>query len=634
MAGKNKRQMPPPVATTTAARKKGSPATRLALLLGIISFVLYANTLHNGFVLDDPNVLSQNKLVQGGLPAIPTILTTPYRYGWEHLDNDLYRPLSLVTFAIECQITGLDPATFHFSNVLLFAGCVILLFLFLDRLLGGKRTAVAFLAALLFALHPIHTEVVANIKSRDELLCFFFAFLSLLLYRRYRYRGQWYWLTGGAVSFLLSLLAKETGITFVVIIPFVFFFYLDGDRRKAWHITLSALLMAGVALAARFAVLSHYHANNLADNDMIENALAAPGLSIGSRIATAILILGYYLRLLFIPYPLSCDYSYNSIPFVHFTNIWVWVSLIAYVALVVVAVRRYRKDPKDLFVFSIVFYLVSMALFTNIFFLIGTTMGERLLFFGSAGYCLALALILERWLLKNEDNRINELLQGRLLMVLLPVAVSFIAISVNRNKDWVDEPTLFKADLEKSPNDARLNYYLGDQMLTAMLDVNDPVLHEQMAHEVVGYLSKAIAIYPQYKKAHFDIGNAFWILKQYDSAEVHFKAAEQENLRSLRLMRNMAHLYYDWHKYPQAIEYNMKVSAMQPDNAVAWANAGLCFQYIGAYDSAIFYARRALSIDPMVHGPYELLQTAYKAIGPADSADHYDSIMKQRQIQN
>src|SRR6185437_14769362 len=146
------------------AAKGWSLNFKLALLLGVFSILVYANTIRNGYVLDDSSVITENTIVVKGISAIPELLTTPYRRGFFVTSNDLYRPLSLVMLAVEYEFFGMNPAPNHFINTLFFAGCVILLFFFLDKLFERKRTAVAFIAALLFAAHPIHTEVVANIK--------------------------------------------------------------------------------------------------------------------------------------------------------------------------------------------------------------------------------------------------------------------------------------------------------------------------------------------------------------------------------------------------------------------------------------------------------------------------------------
>src|ERR1700733_8937415 len=122
---------------------------KLAFLLGLVSFIVYSNTLINGFALDDANSIMNNAIVKKGIATIPELLTTPYHRGTiTTVTNDLYRPLSLVMFATEYQLFGARPLPFHLVNVLLFAGCVILLFLFLAQFFDRKKTIVAFLAAL------------------------------------------------------------------------------------------------------------------------------------------------------------------------------------------------------------------------------------------------------------------------------------------------------------------------------------------------------------------------------------------------------------------------------------------------------------------------------------------------------
>jgi len=222
-----------------------------------------------------------------------------------------------VLFSIEYQFFELNPLPYHFFNILLFAGCVILLFRFLIQFFDGRKSGVAFIAALLFALHPIHTEVVANIKSGDEQLCFIFAFLSLNIFSRYMHEGKAIQIAAGTLCLFFSFLSKETVITFLVIIPAFFLLNRSENRKRSSYITISTILVAIVFIAIRFAVLNYYHANNLTKISVVENMLSDPGLSVASRAATTIFILGSYIKLLFFPYPLICDYSYSSIPYAH-----------------------------------------------------------------------------------------------------------------------------------------------------------------------------------------------------------------------------------------------------------------------------------------------------------------------------
>src|SRR5256885_1682485 len=144
-----------------------------------ISLLLYLNTITHGYVLDDDTVIQKNSIVTKGIKAIPEIMTTPYRKGaWERQES-LYRPLSLIVFATEWQLAPKHPFLGHLVNILLYALTIFLLYKLLRRWLRQKHPLIVLAITLLFAVHPLHTEVVANIKSLDEILCLLFGILSM-----------------------------------------------------------------------------------------------------------------------------------------------------------------------------------------------------------------------------------------------------------------------------------------------------------------------------------------------------------------------------------------------------------------------------------------------------------------------
>ncbi len=610
--------------------KKGlSGVLKLTLVLAIISFALYANTLKNGYALDDYNVIKDNTIVTKGTSAIGEILSTPYRRGWFVTSNDLYRPLSLVMFAIEYQVSDGSPAAGHFMNVILFAGCVMLLFLFLDSLFERKKTAVAFMAALLFAVHPIHTEVVANIKSRDEILCFFFAFLSMNLFVKYLDAGKMKHLLIGSACFLLSLMSKETVITFLGIIPLVFFFYRNEDKKRSVYITVSAVAMSALFLIIRFSVLSAYHANNTSDVSFIDNMLSgAP--SAASRLATEFVILGDYLKLLFVPYPLICDYSFNSIPFTTFSNIWVLLSMAVYVALGVYSIMGLMKRPKDPFVFSVLFFLAAISLFSNIPFLIGSPMAERFAFFASVAFCLIVPLAIERWVLKTPNADASFVTNSKMLSVIIPVALIYGGMTVGRNSDWADNYSLFKADVNKSPNDSRLSYYYGTEMVTRAGNEGNPSVKQQQLTEGITYLRRSLNIYPDYENALSELGNAFFHTNQNDSAEFYDKKALVINPKSALTLNNLAGVYFVTKQYPLALEICKKSIELNPAYVDAFSNEGLCFLHMGKPDSALFYLYKAINVNPNFKGTYQNLVLVYKALNMPDSVRKYEAVAKSK----
>lgn len=600
----------------------------LALLLAVVAFIVYANTLKNNFALDDSVMIVNNALVNKGVSAIPELFTTPHQWGFWAIENDEYRPLPLVLHAIVFQVAGMNPLPFHFVNILLFACCVVLLFRFLVKLFDGKRTNAAFIAALLFALHPLHTEVVANIKSCDEMLSFLFTFLGMNVFLAYAKSGKATHLFVGFLYIFLAYLSKETVVTFLAIIPLVFFFYRDENRKRGVHILGCAIAATALFLVIRFAVLNHYHANNMTKINVIENALVKEGLSSESRIATAILILGYYVKLLLVPYPLVSEYSYNTIPFTHFSDWRVLLSVAFYLAIAIIGVVRFMKNKKDPYAFGIFFFLVTIALFSNLFIMIKSTMGERFLFFPSVGFCLVVALLVDKWLAKQgQDSVVYG--QPKLWAVLAPICIIYSVIVIDRNGDWFDNHTIFVTDVKKTPENSHMNYLLGYDLFSMAKQERNPATKDQLIDEAIWYMRKSVRILPEYYYAATDLGAAYFFRKQYDSAEIYDRVALKLRPKDALSRNNLSGVYIATKQYGKNIDHCKETLALIPDNANAYADLGISYVNIGNADSAIYYLRMGMAVAPDFYGCYDVLAYVYRTLGKEDSTRKYQAIVQQ-----
>ena len=620
VAPKSTPEKPTEKEKVAAPKRSFSLNARLCFILAILSIVVYANTWQNDFVLDDSMVFAKNTIVTQGFKGIPELLQTPRLKGFGYLKNENYRPLSLVMFAVECQLFGDKPTAGHIFNTIFFAGCVILLFLFLDKLFDRKKTGVAFVASALFAVHPIHTEVVANIKSLDEIFCFFFAFAGLNVFLAYMRDGKIWQLLVGTLLIFLSYLSKETVVTFLFIIPLVFFFYQNDNRKRAIFMTAGSLLVTGIYLVIRGVILNAYGASTTAV-EFIDNALVkAPNLAM--RIATAIEGLGIYIKLLFVPYPLNCDYGYNTIPYVGFGNIWVLLSLGVYLFLLVAGVYRFIKFRKDPWAFGMLYFLATMALFTNVFFLMGAQLGERFTFFASAGFCLLLALAIEKWVVRSEITFPAFFKNVRLMGLLVPVCLIFSVLTMARNADWKTNTALYKADAEKSPNDCRLSYYLGNELVeNEYAAEKDTAKQRQILQESIGYLRRAIEIFPDYTDAHTEAGNAYFHALNYDSAAYHFLRAIALSPYSSIAANNLGTVYMRSGKLHEAIPYYKLAISIKADFAQAFYNMGCCYLQLQKYDSAMDNFNKTLAFDPNFQGIHEQVGLIYYFTNKFDQAE-------------
>ena len=296
---------------------------KMTWFLAIISFLLYANTLNHGFVLDDIAVIEQNRLVQKGLAGIPELFSTLYWQGYWDSNAGLYRPMSLVAFAIEWQLSPNNPFIHHFFNVLYYALSIILLFKVLYYYLKEYTVWITFFIVLLFAVHPIHTEVVANIKSRDEIFCLLFFTLSIyfLLIKEKRI-----FQVLGIASFLFCLLSKEAGILFLPILVFLFWLKYKKERSILFFkitpiISISILWL----LLHRYIILSSPFKR--IQYSYLDNSLFGCD-DVMTKIATGFTLLARYILKSFYPYNMSYDYSFNQIPCVTLGSFSFIVSLL------------------------------------------------------------------------------------------------------------------------------------------------------------------------------------------------------------------------------------------------------------------------------------------------------------------
>ena len=201
---------------------------QMPFLVLLAAFLVHANTLGHNYALDDSIVITDNQFTKEGLAGMGSIFSKDTFYGFFKKDGKdnlvqggRYRPLSLAMFALEYELFGENPFIGHLLNVLLFALLCALIFQFLRTLLRDHRHSdlLALLTALLFAVHPVHSEVVANIKGRDEILALLFAVLSFKYILTYVDNKKLSSLILSGFFLFLGSMSKENAITFVLIIP-------------------------------------------------------------------------------------------------------------------------------------------------------------------------------------------------------------------------------------------------------------------------------------------------------------------------------------------------------------------------------------------------------------------------------
>jgi hypothetical protein len=399
-----------------------------AVLLAVVPFL---GTLGHAFTYDDGMNVA-NPLVAEH--RFGEILTRPFHVGADvRVETGAWRPLTTATFALNHAISGDRPASWHAANIALHAATTAALFLLAVSL--GLPGSSAFVVAALFAVHPVHAEVVANVSNRTESLHAVFFLAALAAYVAWG-RGR----RIGVVALPLlaaALLSKETAVTFVAVAGAVEWALL---RRPGAVRRLGAV--AGVIaayLVVRRVVLGGMAASagpvTLYENPVV----AASGIE---RLATALGVIGRGAKLLVWPHPLVPDYGYaHTVP--GFSPWSVVGAALVVVALAVLAVAARRRAPS---LVPLAILLAPWFLVSNLALTIGTVFGERLLYLPSAGFLLLVARHL----------RMRAAIGGLLL-----AGAAWSAWSASA---WRDDFTLFSRAERSSPDSVRVLVNLGGEL--------------------------------------------------------------------------------------------------------------------------------------------------------------------------
>jgi protein O-mannosyl-transferase len=615
----------------TEAQKKTASSTdkkfivKAAFFIALFSFLLYANTIKHGFVLDDASVLKENKLTQQGSSAIGKIFHSAYRYGYND-DVTLYRPLSKAMFAVEWQLSPDNPQIHHVINILLYAIVCALLFFLLYKL-TRINPYLLLISALLFAAHPIHTEVAANIKSRDEILAMFFLLLSLNAVLNYLENKKILSLILSLAFFFLGLLSKESAIIFLAIVPLCIYFFRDLDLKENIRFSAIFVVVAGVYILIHKSVLGAIGISNVS---MMDNSLMASTSFIEQKM-TAILILGKYLLLLLFPHPLSSDYSFNTIPIVgSFANAGFLISLLALLGLLLYAVKNFAK--KDLFSFCILFFFISMAITSNIFVIIGTHMAERLLFFPSVAFCLGLVLLICK-IMKIDiyDPALNIFRNAKPLLYISGLVLLLFSVKTfSRNKDWKSNVSLFTKDVQTVPNSAHMLMYVTDFLVDGdSLKTLSPEVKEKHLAEARRDIDKALQISWLFPDAHFLSGRIWYEQKNYDSALVSFNRASGMNPSKPKYHNNAGTCYFSLGRFAEAAQEFEKAEELEPDKADHPFNLGSAYGALGEnyklkndpanatkyFKLAIDKFQRTVQLDPKYKSAYQFMGITYMSLG-------------------
>lgn len=572
----------------------------IAVLVAGAGAGVYAHTLGHGFAFDDGPEVVDNQSIRS-LASVPGMLA---HGAWEGAgeDNPIYRPLTTATYAVNYALGALSPLGFHLGNVLLHSIASALVAALALSL--GAPVAGAALAGLLFAVHPVHAEVVANVAGRKDSLAAVFLLVTLLAHPA-ALRGSRLALLAAPAALAAAMLSKESGVVGIGLLAARDLFL----GREAWRRAprRAAGLFAAYGAATALYLVARQAAVGTVGVPLdhipwAENPVAHAPAALRVRTALAVLARGLVLQVA--PVTLSPDYSYAALaPVASWLDRWLLLGLAACAALLAGALAARSRWP--LGALCAVWYAIAVLPGSNLLVPIGTIFGERLLYLSSVAVCLALG--------GAAGAAMARFPRPWLPWVAAAALLGLAGRAIAYSRVWADELTLFAEGVRVQPRSSKMRQCLGAVLMERGRPA-EALPHFLAAVEILRGTPAPLS------RHRLEIGVAYEKLGRWeDAAGTYQEILAEERGHDDALWRLGVVRWNQGRRSEAVAEWRRAVSA-NPSHARALSDLGIAAMASGDEAGARHLWERAAAADPRLASAWYRLGSLYERAGEMDRA--------------
>nr|XP_030712668.1 protein O-mannosyl-transferase TMTC4 isoform X4 [Globicephala melas] len=568
-----------------------------------------------------------------------------------------YRPLTVLVFRMNCYFSGgFHPLSFHVVNILLHSGISILLVDVFSVLFGGlqytsrgRRLNLAprssLLAALLFAVHPVHTECVAAVVGCADLLAALFFLLSFLGYckalRETNKEGtqSTFWVLLSILLGAVAMLCKEQGIT-VLGLNAVFDILAIGKLnvlelvRKVLHkdrslentgvLRTEGLLFRMSLLALGGTGVLYVRWKIMGTGPPTFTEVDNPASFASSMLVRAINYNYYYSLnawLLLCPWWLCFDWSMGCIPLIKSVGDWRVIALAALwfclIGLICQALCSEDSHKRRILTLGLGLLIIPFLPASNLFFRVGFVVAERVLYLPSAGYCMLLTF---GFGVLSKHTKKKKLIAAFVLGILFINTLRCVI----RSSEWRNEEQLFRSALSVCPLNAKVHYNVGKNLadkgnqtaairyyreavrlnpkyVHAMNNLGNILKERNELQEAEELLSLAVQIQPDFAAAWMNLGIVQNSLKRFQAAEQSYRTAIKHRRKYPDCYYNLGRLYADLNRHVDALNAWRNATVLKPEHSLAWNNMIILLDNTGNLAQAEAVGREALELIPNDH---------------------------------
>lgn len=566
------------------------------VLVFFLTVLSYSTSFKHDYNLDDQYIYQSLPKPEEGLHGVFSVFYKSYNF------SD-YRPVTILTFAIEQLIFGLNPEVSHAINIFLFLLlCCSIYYIFVQLPVNNiKFTILA--ATLLFCVHTSHTEVVCSIKNRDNILSMLFGIWSLHAFIQFHLLNKKRYLISGILLMLTAVLCKLDAAVFLLLTPLSFYTFYTINYKKIILIIITIFVVLLVQKGMMDHVISQEKSSSFAFASFTENPLSTDA-SFLNKISQGIQSASYYVKFMLIPKDYYYYFGYDMIPVKSLFSPLILFLFILHTFFLLYGVYQLKRNK--LLGYSILFFYFSISYCLNIIAIVAGIVSVRYSFIASFGFCLlsgvTIQLISDKLKTSSfiQQSSFTEKIRQHSTSILTIIGVLyFLPFTISRNSDWKNIYTLIKADIGDLKQSFQGNRIAASYVLHSSINEDDSLNQQLLLKQGLLYALNARSLYKKDNYINELTGQAYYRLNNFPSAKTVFKENLLVNDTSVTSLEFLGDIY---------------------------------FEKESKYDSAAILFKKIISIRPTYDTPYfKYLNAAYKAGKKKDVLEYFSTMSVKKQ---
>ncbi len=548
------------------------------VLITILGFVVYGNSLNGQFIRDDSPLVKDNTYIKSW-SNISKIFTKNIAAGGGEKWNS-YRPLQVITYMMDYSLWKLNPKGYHLTNILFHIFAALSIYWLINILYSQEPLAL--FTGILFVVHPVHTEAVTYISGRADSLAAVFMVLCFIFYIKNLHSESIGRYNLILISYIFALLSRESSLILPALL--LLYHYVFKERLKAKQF-LSILTITCIYILLRLTLLRSLLFN-----------ISYP-TTILQRIPGFFIAVTNYIRIMLLPFNLHTGYGDKLFSL---SDPRAMLGILILFSLLVYAFRK--RSSNSLIFFSAFWFFIALLPQSNIY-PINAYMAEHWLYLPSVGFFLLLAKGLS-CLYRQKKSRIFA------IFFEISLLAFYSCLTIRQNSYWKEPVAFYERTLKYTPDNAEVLTNLGvvyrnlgrsEEAITLYkkaiaLNPTDAEAYNNLAviyqglgrnEQAISLYKEAIRINPDFAKAYYNLGNAYKDLGRNEEIIPLYKKAIKANPEYADAYNNLGNVYYNLGKKEQAIALIKKAIAVNPDYAIAYQNLAIIYFQQKQYQLAI-----------------------------------------------